>query len=247
MAIPFTQEKDPNAAKKAAAEAARNKAEKKPDAIMTYVDASKCKDRMRVVFDDSFSMSSYIGQAKDGVVEFFRWCPPNEAACGMNFLNTHDPEMEKLTADLPNLGMLIKSKHFNLGGTPLFATMKKAVEDPILTRMIAFTDGSPTDSLTPYSEKNEDTLAYYKRSADVIIPLALEKHVPIDTVFFGSADSETEIALLKYFSDSTSGYFLHFDPNKVNFAKAFRFLAPVNRLMLASESVRREIESGKRS
>jgi len=66
-------------------------------------------------------------------------------------------------------------------------------------------------------------------------------------VFFGSADSETEIALLKYFSDSTSGYFLHFDPNKVNFAKAFRFLAPVNRLMLASESVRREIESGRRS
>jgi hypothetical protein len=50
--------------------------------------------------------------------------------------------------------------------------------------------------------------------------------------------------LLRYLSAQTGGYFLHFDPAKVNFAQAFKYLAPVNRLMLASASFRADVESG---
>jgi hypothetical protein len=85
-----------------------------------------------------------------------------------------------------------------------------------------------------------------KRNADEVIKVALELHVPIDTVFFGDYNQEA-IRLLRYFAEQTGGYFLHFDPKKVNFRTAFKYLAPSMRLMLASESVRKEIESGKRA
>ena len=87
------------------------------------------------------------------------------------------------------------------------------------------------------------------QSADIIITIAKNalkngKCVPIDTVFFGSEGRQREIELLKYLSSKTGGYFLHFDPAKVNFAQAFKYLAPVNRLMLASASFRAQVESG---
>jgi hypothetical protein len=70
--------------------------------------------------------------------------------------------------------------------------------------------------------------------------------IPIDTVYFGGSIEyeRREIDLLKYLSSKTGGYFLHFDPAKVNFAQAFKYLAPVNRLMLASASFRAQVESG---
>jgi hypothetical protein len=140
------------------------------------------------------------------------------------------------------------------GGTPFFNTLNHALKaTPTLTRLIAFTDGSPTDRLQAEEDEKVGTLGYYsygidawKASADIIIKIAKAtgSGIPIDTVFFGSEGREREMELLKYLSAQTGGYFLHFDPAKVNFATAFKYLAPVNRLRLASGSFRASVESG---
>jgi hypothetical protein len=92
------------------------------------------------------------------------------------------------------------------------------------------------------------TLGRWLSSANVIIKIAkaTSSGIPIDTVYFGddSQQNKREIDLLKYLSAETGGYFLHFNPSKVNFATAFKYLAPVNRLRLASSSFRASLESG---
>lgn len=253
----FNIQKNPNAAKQAALEAAKAKAKPKAEdgAIMKYVAPAEAKDRMRVVFDDSGSMSRHIEDAKNGVTEFFRNCAPNQTACSIHFLCTNNEEsaiLENLSTDLPSTALALKKIDLHLGGTPLFTKLNQVVDMELTNRIIAFTDGSPTDSLVSMTEqerwsKNFKQLDYYKRSADVVIEKAIAKKIAIDTVYFGSSTAEDEIALLKYFSERTGGNFLHFDPAKVQFAQAFKYLAPTYRLMLKSPSFRAEIEAGKKN
>ena len=258
MSNPLAIRKDPAAEKKAAIEAAKAKARggtptAEEAVIMKYVKPSETKDRTRVVFDDSGSMTSQIDNAKEGVIEYMRNCVPNQTAVSVHFLCTNSEEasqLEQLNTDLPQTGMVLKRIHLNLGGTPLFTTMNKVVEMELTTRIVAFSDGSPTDDILPANEVHYlgwGGIERWLKNADIIITKAKAKNIAIDTVFFGSASHEGAIKLMRYFAEQTGGYFLHFDPAKVNFAKAFKYLAPVNRKMLASASVRREIESGSRS
>ena len=260
MPFDLTVSKNPTRpvdAKKAAIEAARSASQtasgKEPAAIIKYVSAGECPDRNRIVFDDSGSMCGQYENAKQGVVEYLRNCIPNQTSVALHYMNGGEIP---LNSNLIELSVKVQEKRFEDGGTPFFNTCKKALEStPQLTRMIAFTDGSPTDSLDP---KTGNVIQNYwggqgitwTQSADVVIKIAKsisEKCIPIDTVFFGSARQEREINLLKYLSSETGGYFLHFDPAKVNFKTAFKYLAPVNRLMLASESFRADVESGRKS
>ena len=250
----FIVKRDPNLDKKAAlaqakAKAASPKAE--DGVLMKYVKPEETKERIRVVFDDSGSMSHQIENAKQGVTEYMRNCIPNQTACSIHFLCTNTDEsliLENLSADLPSQSTALTTIHLNLGGTPLFTRLNEVVNMPLTTRMVAFTDGSPTDRILPETNMHdyrESFLDRYKRNADVIISQAIEKKIPIDTVFFGGEHSENEIGLLKYLSERTGGIFLHFNPAKVNFAKAFKYLAPVHRKMLMSPSFRAELEAGK--
>ncbi len=258
-------------AKRAAIEAARAKAlpaGAERSALIRYLPPGECPDRNRIVFDDSGSMNEQIENAKRGVVEFLRNCIPNQSAVAVHFMNTARWGTE-LRSNLLELAADIQESQLSSGSTPFFNTLKKALEaKPTLTRLIAFTDGAPTDQLSP---ENSDEIYVFSAnapdtwiaSADVIIKIAYAigdqslsggyvsktsgAHgpcIPIDTVFFGSAFREGEMALLKYLSDKTGGYFLHFDPQKVNFATAFKYLAPCHRLMLASSSFRAQVESG---
>ena len=249
------------AAMAAAKEAAQKAAGKEPaaGAMIKYIPPGECPDRNRIVFDDSGSMAGEIENAKRGVVEFLRNCIPNQTSVAVHFMNT-SPEID-LQSDLVKLGAEISEKSLSSGGTPFFNTLKKALEaKPVLTRLIAFTDGSPTDQLKPESDNSSELQTFYSskdswtRSADIIIKIAKaigeqsasKKCFPIDTVFFGNASwNKEEMDLLKYLSSQTGGFFLHFDPSKPNIWKQLKYLAPVNRLMLASESFRAEVERGK--
>ena len=251
-----TPPRNPVDAKKAAFSALKDASArasgKEPAAIVKYIPSAECPDRIGIEFDDSGSMSWQIENAKQGLVEFLRNCIPNQTAVAVHFMNTQ-PHIS-LQSDLVRLGMEIQEKHLSSGGTPFFNTMKKMLEAvPKYTRLVVFTDGSPTDSLQ--AEESTEMMWGYNvdwiQSARIIVKInkALnEKCVPIDTIFFGGASgSEREIALLKFLSEETGGYFLHFDPAKVNFKTAFKYLAPVNRLMLASESFRADVESGRKA
>ena len=224
---------------------------KPQEAIIRYVPPGECPDRNRIVFDDSGSMGSSIQDAKKGVVEFLRNCIPNQTSVAVHFMNTSSWNTA-LRSDLSQLGIDLQECYLSSGGTPFFNTLKAALEaTPVLTRLIAFTDGAPTDELQPENQTELEEYAgreRWKVSADIIIrsSKSINSGIPIDTVYFGvDADYTREnIALLKYLSAQTGGYFLHFDPAKVNFATAFKYLAPCHRLQLSSGSFRAAIESG---
>jgi hypothetical protein len=238
-------------AKKAAIEAARGKSQS-DSALVKWINPADCPERNRIVFDDSGSMGSYIEDAKKGVVEFLKNCTPNQTAVAIHPMNS--PEM-KLQSDLIQLALDIQAKHFNSGGTPFFNTCKIALEaKPTLTRLVAFTDGSPTDRLQ--AKEGESTMCGYYQldswhdSADIIIKIAKnivpDKCIPIDTVFFGSLGKIEEIKLLKCLSEATGGIFLHFDPAKINFRTAFKYLAPCYRAMLTDGAFRVAVERGEK-
>jgi hypothetical protein len=224
-----------------------------PSAIVRYISPGECPDRNRIVFDDSGSMGGYIEDAKRGMIEYLRNCIPNQTSVAIHFMNSTACDSQ-LESNLQRLAADIREMNLRSGGTPFFNTLKKALEaTPTLTRLIAFTDGSPTDALAADCEEDLDTLHGGRdnpwiHSANIIIKIAMSigAGIPIDTVYFGGSIEyeRREIDLLKYLSSKTGGYFLHFDPAKVNFAQAFKYLAPVNRLMLASASFRAEVESG---
>lgn len=249
------------AAMVAAKEAAQKADSSVHAALIKYIPAAECKDRNRIVFDDSGSMYGQIENAKHGVVEFLRNCVPNQTSVAIHFMETK-PDLP-LQSDLLALSNELLDKPLRRGGeTPFFNTLKKALEaTPKLTRLIAFTDGSPTDVL---KAETDSELTDYRRdlhrnswfeSADIIIKLAHiigatdDPHcsfpIPIDTVFFGDAwDSQREMELLKYLSEKTGGFFLHFDPTKPNIWKQMKYLAPSKRLMLTSPDFRAQVEKG---
>lgn len=260
MAFQIGSYKNPADAKKAAIEAAKAAAAgRKPEdgAMVRYIPPGECQDRIRIVFDDSGSMAGEIDNAKKGVVEFLRNCIPNQTAVAVHFMNTTEWSTE-LRSNLPQLGVDVQEAFLSSGGTPFFNTIKRALEStPKLTRLVAFTDGAPTDRLQ--AEEDENVIASYYSfnrqqgwlsSADVVIKIAHyiggEKCIPIDTIYFGPATDYTaeQIALLKYLAEKTGGFFLHFDPAKVSFKTAFKYLAPVNRLQLTSGSFRASLERG---
>lgn len=255
MAFQIQNPKNAVDAKRAAIEARKALAAPagtNPSAIVRYILPGECPDRNRIVFDDSGSMGGYIEDAKRGMIEYLRNCIPNQTSVAIHFMNSTACDTQ-LESNLLKLAGDIREMNLRSGGTPFFNTLKKALEaTPTLTRLIAFTDGAPTDMLSA-EESTEvssswDTRSAWTSSADVIIKIAMSigSGIPIDTVYFGAGAKyeRREMELLKYLSSKTGGYFLHFDPAKVNFAQAFKYLAPCNRLMLASASFRADVESG---
>lgn len=245
---------DPNRAKREAAEAARAKAaEAKPDALVKYLDPSRTKNKLRILADESGSMYIHFQDVRDGIVEFLRNCIKDQDSAAIHLLGIPDEsnEMSKLNSNLPQLADMIQKARFSGGVTPLFGRMTDCLKaEPRCSRLIVFTDGSPTDSDWNWKAEPASSTALtfrYQHDADKVIALAKEHSIPIDTIFFGTGEFESDaIRLLKYLAELTGGYFLLFDPKKTTLKKALKYLAPVNRLMLASESFRKDVESGRR-
>jgi hypothetical protein len=253
--------KDAAALKREAIERARAKATAvtAEDAQMIkYISPAECADRTRIVFDDSGSMASQIDNAKKGVVEYLKNCIPNQSAVAIHFMNTQSWSTT-LRSDLPQLAADVQEAQLSSGDTPFFNTALRAMrEKPMLTRLILFTDGSPTDQLQAESDEPNamqnsgwgfSNSSRWLSSADVLIAQSLAiggaKHIPIDTVFFGDPQyAQREVELLRYLSDKTGGFFLAFDPAKMDFAKGFKYLAPTKRLALTSGEFRAKVEKG---
>lgn len=248
---------NPNAAKEAALRAARAKASSASSTataesgqITRWIPPAEARERLRILFDDSGSMSGHIEEAKEGVIELYRSSVPNQTAVAVHMIDSEHSDLEALNTNLIEAATILKGAKPGLGGTPLFSKFHEAAGlEPKATRFVMFTDGEPNREI-PQEYVNGvwgGEEIYCQKDADKLIARAKELKTPVDTVFFGSASSDRAIKLLKYIADGTGGYFLHFDPKKVNFRQAFKYLAAGNRLMIASESVRREIESGQRS
>jgi len=216
-------------------------------------------ERLRVIFDDSGSMGSTqagtkLDDAKEGTVELLKNCIPNQTSVAVHPMEYRFTDLTKLTTNLPALSVLVRGIPSG-GGTPLFETLKHAqLAEPKATRYIVFSDGSP-DHYDETSYK-EDTI---KR--------AIEEKTPVDTVLIWQAyapahyteqekkaqeeystnvmKASKEYKLLQELAERTSGYFLVFDRNKMDFKQGLKYLAPKLRLALMNEQVRKDLEAGK--
>jgi Mg-chelatase subunit ChlD len=195
------------------------------------------RDKIAIIFDDSGSMGGEpLEDAQDGTIEFMRNCIPSEVACAIYPLNK---TAITITTDLPSLSGQLKNIRAK-GSTPLFEKLREAQGQVLLdgispfTRFIIFSDGDPDSTF----------------QKEICIKDAQERKTPIDTVLITYV-SETGWSrshaynLLKEVADRTGGYFLVFQRGKVNFKTAFKYLAPGLRLMLASESVRQDLQEGR--
>jgi hypothetical protein len=252
---------DAQARKKALIDAARLKGIAKPEdaAIQTtkreFTKPEECKNRIRIVFDNSGSMntqitmpnvngqsgifSSRMTEAKKGVIEFLRNCTPNKDAVAIHMLNKYGSYYEEdqtisplianseLCSDLIRLASAVDNPKLTpIGGTPLFETLESTLEaEPKATRLVAFSDGEANST----------------QKMGVVISLALRYKIPIDTVFFGSYASST----LKELAEATGGIFITFDLAKgVSFASAFKYLTEGNRKMLLDDNFKAKLERG---
>lgn len=201
---------------------------------LVYVNPAKVKDRIKIIFDDSSSMSyGKMEDAIQGCIEFLRNCGFNTTACAIVPLNANLFEMKELTTNLPLLAEKVKLLRA-CGGTPLYSKWMQALA-PDVTRFVIFSDGQP----------NFEEL-------DKILDLnfCIEHKIPCDTVLIWTASHDPqesrEYEELKEIADKTGGIFMVFDRKKVNFKTAFKYLAPTQRLALAANSqMQKDLQEGK--
>lgn len=244
---------NPRAAQAAALAAARAKAaEPKADALIRYTPPAECRERIRILADDSGSMSSHIPDVREGIVEYLRNSAGSAIAVHLLCIGDAQNKMSTLESNLPALAGLVKSERFGNGGTPLFSRMRDTLSaSPQCTRMVVFTDGSPTDSIVEplawNSPERTSLMFFYQRDANVIVEKAREAKIVIDTIFFGFVhESSDEITLLKYLAEQTGGIFMLFVPGKTDFKKALKYLSPGLRGLLTDGKIKAEVESGQR-
>lgn len=201
---------------------------------LVYVRPSQVKDRIKIIFDDSSSMSyGKMDDAIQGCIEFLRNCGFNTTACAIVPLNANLFEMKTLTTNLPLLAEKVKLLK-SCGGTPLYNKWVESLSKDV-TRFVIFSDGQP----------NLD-----EHGKEVAISFCQENKIPCDTVLIWTSDyppeESREYTELKNIADQTSGIFMVFDRKKVNFKTAFKYLAPVQRLALAANSqMQKDLQEGK--
>jgi hypothetical protein len=185
------------------------------------------KDRVKIIFDDSGSMQGdKFKNAQAGCIEYMKNCAANKAAIGIYPLDCPPIPMD---TNLPVQAALVPLIKIG-GSTPLFETLAKAqAEELKATRYIIFSDGEPDNT----DQMNE------------CINKAKAEHTPIDTVYIGPANASDAIDLLRKVAERTGGIFLIFDPNKVNFRDAFKYLSPGLRGMLTSGTFAKDLQEGK--
>jgi Mg-chelatase subunit ChlD len=176
--------------------------------------ANDMEHRIGIVFDDSISMSQQIEDARAGCEEFLRSCVKDKTAVA---LYPFSKNAYPLMKNLPACAVLVSKLNAH-SSTPLVQTAKRMFEENNLTRAIIFSDGSPNR----YENEEYEYL--------------IGRGIVIDTVFIGHEYDTRAIEFMQTLASKTGGIFLHFKKGASNFRTAFKYLAPVNRHMLADKS-----------
>lgn len=204
--------------------ARRDEVRKQMDAI----DPSTCRNRIVIEIDDSGSMGREgMEQAHRAIDAFLSSCNPLDTSISLYPMNK---DSLSLTNDYSTVRSTA-NEIWATGGTPLYSVAQKALEGEALTRLIIFSDGSPTDNYGGYGD--------VEMNSEKTIRMAIEKKISIDTVGIGHG----EFLPLQNLSEKTNGIFLKFTGPEV-FAKQMKYLAPAHRAALANPEIKAKIERG---
>jgi len=178
------------------------------------LDPLTCEHRIGIIFDDSGSMNerveekTKIDHAHTGIRNFTSQCNPRDTSLAIYPLNK-EPQVLSCNYDLVNLYC---STIRPTGSTPLYGRTIKMLSDLELTRGVLFSDGEPTDGSGYYSATDEES-EEKEDIKDQMIVLAIEKKVPLDTIFIGDLGTRG-FKLMKEIADKTGGIFVHFKDAK---------------------------------
>lgn len=211
--------------KKVGIQGVRNEARER----MRDVNPNEVPNRYAIGFDDSGSMSGQpITDAKKGVAGFLGSCTPTETSVAIYpFCASSQP----LTSMYDVINAYVGGIHAT-GGTPLYTTMLKILNEVKVTRSILFSDGDPTDQLNGYGEE-------LQRNDELAIAKAIELHVPFDTCYIGYGESR----VLQEIAEKTGGIYLKFDTT-MSFAKNLKYLSPRYVALLANADLKERIQRG---
>jgi hypothetical protein len=214
--------------------------------MLEELDPKTMPTKLAIVFDDSGSMGernekgdkTKIEDAKAGIRNFSTQCNPRDTALAVYPLNV---EAKSLTCNFDLLNLLVASINHS-GGTPLYGKTIEMLKSPdSYTRGILFSDGEPTDGTGYYSRYEEDDSSHRDIKEEMIY-LAVEKTVPLDTVYIGSADAKG-YNLMKEIADRTGGIFIHFKDSS-SLSANLKYLAPALRGVLMNAELKAKIERG---
>lgn len=196
---------------------------------MKDVDPNEVPNRYVIGFDDSGSMSGEaIGNAKKGVSGFLGSCTPTETSVAIYPFNAAPQPLVSMYDVINAYVGGLKAT----GGTPLYTTMIRILNEIKLTRAILFSDGEPTDELSGYGEE-------LQKNDERAIAKAVEMHVPFDTCYIGHGDSP----VLQHIAEATGGIYLKFDTT-TSFAKNLKYLSPRYVALLANADLKERIQRG---
>jgi hypothetical protein len=198
--------------KKVGIQGARDESRKR----MAEVKPEECINRYAIGYDDSGSMMGSMQDAAKAVAGFLGACSPLETSVAVYPYNMESKGLTNIFDMVNAFVQGIKAT----GSTPLWLILARMLDAPI-TRAIIFSDGSPTDS-----ESDE-------------ITKACDKHIPVDTVYIGSGDSD----ILKDIAERTGGIYLRFD-DTVTFSKQLKYLSPKYVALLSNADLKAKIQRG---
>lgn len=209
------------------------------------IDPNTRQNRFAIGFDDSGSMAGDpISDAKKAVQGFLVNCSPMDTSVA---IYPFCADKQPLTCIYDLINAYLGGIHAT-GGTPLYTTMIKMMNEYDLTRGILFSDGDPTDNhvdATPfipsgYAVDEHGVAAQKMRTvADYSLELAKTKKVPFDTVYIGPGDSD----VLAKIAEATGGQYLKFTDTSI-FAKQMKYLAPKYYGLLSNPELKAKVEKG---
>lgn len=180
-------------------------------------------NRIGLVIDDSASMGEQgMAKAREAVDAFIKNCNPTDTAIAIYPLNEN---AQQLNNDFALVGVYASTIQAT-GMTPLYDILNKMLENNPITRAVAFSDGAPNG----------------RGSEEETVQLYIEKKVPVDTIYIGSA-TERGFTIMKSLAEKTDGIFLHFTDASV-LSKSLKYLSPRLRYMLENAELKEKIERG---
>lgn len=208
-----------------------------------------CPHRLGLIFDDSGSMGGDpIKDAISAVASFLSSCSPLETSVTIYPMNK---DSKPLTNDYPLINMFVTSLNHNLGGTPLYSTLIRMLNETSITRGIVFSDGAPNSNEMYagsrfYGDENEDEEDFTNKQSNSpkmqAIALAKEKKTPIDTIYIGE-DYESGFKEMEWIAAQTGGIFVHFK-DSASLNRSLKYLSPGLRGLLTNPDVKARIERG---
>ncbi len=208
------------------------------------IDPNTVPNRLGLIIDDSGSMGQDgMENAHTAIKSFTQSCNHTDTSIAVYPINAAN---KPLTCDYDLVNLYVNGI-WATGGTELYSKLKELIEKENITRAIAFSDGSPTDShISPNAEGMSNSWNWGDDGtiARKTVAMYVEKKVPVDTIYIGY-DTDKPYKEMAELARVTGGVFVHFK-DTASLSSSLKYLSPGFRGLLANPEIKARIERGEK-